>query len=68
MIKNSIRKKSSKELFLQVGIKTVFDSSKAQLSGMTDPDQPLYVSEARQKSSLSLDEDGSVAVAANGKI
>ncbi|CAG9785164.1 unnamed protein product [Diatraea saccharalis] len=49
----------------QDGVETVFTPC-AELSGITVPDESLYVSTAIQKATIDINEEGSVAAATNG--
>lgn len=51
----------------QIGVTDVFDEAKSKLSGMTNPNEPLYVSDAIQKTFIEVNEEGAEAAAANGK-
>ena len=46
-----------------IGIKTVFDINKSDLSGICKPDAPLYISSVRQMTSIEVNEEGTEASA-----
>ncbi|CAH2992098.1 unnamed protein product [Chilo suppressalis] len=56
-----------KNILSSIGVGTVFTSS-AELSGMTVPNADLYVSQAVQKATITINEEGSIAAAANGLV
>jgi serine protease inhibitor len=51
----------------QIGITDVFDKLKSILNGVLQIDEPLFVSSAKQKAFVEVDEKGTEAAAANGK-
>ncbi|CAH0407675.1 unnamed protein product [Chilo suppressalis] len=57
-----------KEILKSIGVKTIFDDSAAELRGLIVPDEDLYVSKAVQKATITINEEGSVAAAANAFI
>jgi serine protease inhibitor len=50
---------------LQLGVNTIFSQS-AELRKVIVPDEELYVSDAIQKATITVDENGAEAAAANG--
>ncbi len=60
--------KDFKEILIQMGVKDVFDGSKADLSKMFKNNNDFYVSKAIHKTHIELDEKGTKAAAATGFI
>ncbi|XP_028159145.1 antichymotrypsin-2-like isoform X1 [Ostrinia furnacalis] len=56
------------DVLRSIGITLVFDSAKSELSGMTVPDEALYVSDAVQEATITVNEEGAEAAAANAVV
>lgn len=67
LFKNIAIKAIFKNVPLQLGITGIFDDKNSAIEGILDNDEPLVVSEARQKAFIEMREEGSEAGAANGK-
>ncbi|KPJ11294.1 Antitrypsin [Papilio machaon] len=55
-----------KEILPEIGVKGIFDASKANLSKLITNQNDLYVSDATQKAFIEINEEGAEAAAANG--
>ncbi|XP_014363629.2 antichymotrypsin-2 isoform X2 [Papilio machaon] len=54
-----------KEILPEIGVKDIFDASKANLSKLITNQNDLYISDATQKAFIEINEEGAEAAAAN---
>ncbi|XP_014363628.2 antichymotrypsin-2 isoform X1 [Papilio machaon] len=57
-----------KEILPEIGVKDIFDASKANLSKLITNQNDLYISDATQKAFIEINEEGAEAAAANAFI
>ncbi|GBP43708.1 hypothetical protein EVAR_29689_1 [Eumeta japonica] len=54
-----------KQVLQKIGVTKIFDANSARLEHLLDSDKPLFVSDAKQKAFIEVNEEGAEAAAAN---